>query len=78
MPVTREAKYLSGADRGKHVRVMVPGGKSHDPWELAGQLGSITHWSDNTTSMTVLREDGATHVHDIPADTIVTITGRTP
>lgn len=76
MPVTREARYLSGNDRGKHVRLMVPGGKYTGDWELAGTLLELVHWADGTTSMMVLREDGPARGLGIPADTVVTITGK--
>lgn len=76
MPVTREAKYLSGADIGKHVRLMVPGGKYTGPWELAGELIKITHWTDAMLSLHVLREDGPKRGTEIPAETLATITGK--
>lgn len=78
MTTTIEAKRLSGIDRGKHVRLMVPGGKHTGEWELAGELLELVHWADGTTSMTVLRDDGPALALGIPPDTLVTITGRTP
>lgn len=74
--VSREARYLSGVDRGKHVRLTVPGGRYTGPWELAGLLLELTHWADDTISLTVLREDGPARGTQIPANTIVTITGK--
>ena len=76
MPVAREARYLSGNDRGKHVRLTVPGGKHTGPWELAGEMLELVHWADGTTSMTVRRDDGPALGLGIPPDTIVTITGK--
>lgn len=76
MPVTREARYLSGADRGKHVRLMVPGEKYTGDWELAGELRRVTHWGDGTISIHVLREDGPKAGAEIPPNTVVTITGK--
>lgn len=74
MPATREARYLSGVDRGKHVSLMVPGGKYSGPWELAGTLYELTHWADGTMSMVVVREDGPARGMSIPPETPVTIT----
>lgn len=76
MPVTREAKHLSGADIGKHVRLMVPGGKHTGPWELAGELLSLGHWHQGEVTITVLREDGPAMGSKIPPETPVTITGK--
>lgn len=76
MPVTREARYLSGVDRGKHIRVMVPGGRYTGPWELAGKLVRVTHWGDGMISLHVLREDGPKAGADIHPNTPVTITGK--
>lgn len=76
MPVTREAKHLSGVDRGKHVSLMVPGGKYTGPRELAGELITVTHWGDGKLSMIVLRNDGPKAAGGIPPDTLVTITGK--
>lgn len=74
--VSREARYLSGVDRGKHVRLMVPGGRYTGPWELDGELVRVTHWGDGTVSLHVIRDDGPKAGTDIPANTIVTITGK--
>lgn len=76
MPTQVEARYLSGADIGKTVRLMVPGGKHTGPRELAGELITVTHWGDGQLSMIVLREDGPKAAAGIPAETLVTITGK--
>lgn len=76
MPVTREARYLSGVDRGKHVRLMVPGGRYTGPQELEGELLAVAHWGDGTIALNVLRADGPRRAECIPPNTIVTITGK--
>lgn len=76
MPVAREARYLSGVDRGKHVTLTVPGTRYTMPWELAGTLTSVQHWGDGTVTVLVLREDGPARGTGLPSDTQVTITGK--
>lgn len=76
MPAQIEARRLSGVDRGKHVRLMVPGGKYTGDWELAGEVLRIIHWSDGLISLLVLREDGPALGTQIAPETPVTITGK--
>ncbi|OIH86006.1 hypothetical protein BLJ79_04215 [Arthrobacter sp. UCD-GKA] len=77
MPATREARYLSGVDIGKHVRLMVPGGKHTGPWEIEGKLVGATHFGDGAVSMIVLRATGGPRqVGYLPPETPVTITGK--
>lgn len=72
MPVTREARHLSGVDRGKHVHLTVPRIR-HSPWELAGELISTRHWGDGTVDLIVQRDTGPRLAENLPPDTIVTI-----
>lgn len=77
MPVTREAKYLSGVDRGKHVRLMAPGGRYTGTWELEGELVSVTHHGGtDLTDVIVLSSDGPRQGANLHANTLVTITGK--
>ena len=77
MPATREARYLSGADRGKHVSLTVPGGRFGD-WELAGELVGTRHWGDGTVDILVNRGDvrGPSIATHLPPETPITITGK--
>lgn len=80
MPTQIEAKRLSGVDRGKHVQLMVPGGRFGD-WELAGELIGTQHWGDGTVDILVAwngESRGPRIANHLPPETVVTITGRTP
>lgn len=77
MPTQIEAKRLSGVDRGKHVRVRVPGGRYTGTRNLEGELVSITHHGGtDLTDIIVLTAAGPRQGAGLPADTIVTITGK--
>lgn len=78
MSVTREARYLSGADRGKHVSLTVPGSRFGD-WALAGELVGTRHWGDGTVDILV-KWDGESRgpriANHLPPETPVIITGK--
>lgn len=74
MPVTREARYLSGVDLGKtvHIADQNTGGTWHE-----GRLVSVKHYDESVDLL--IRKDANTGLLDAvllsPTDTI-TITGK--
>lgn len=75
MTVQREAKYLSGVDRGKHVNFVHPGGKYSGAYRIEGNLVSVKHLGDGSTTLVVQTASGIRY-GDITENTIVLITGR--
>lgn len=74
MTTTREAKYLSGVDRGKHVAFVHPGGKYSGAYRIEGTLVSVKHLGDDSTTL-VVQTVGGIRYGDITENTTVTITG---
>lgn len=74
MTTTRQAKYLSGVDRGKHVEFVSTAGKYTGPYRISGPLIAVKHLGDGTTTLIVQSPSGAKY-GDVPADTKITITG---
>lgn len=74
MPVTREARYLSGNDIGKNVHIanQSTGGTWHE-----GSLVSVKHYDESVDLL--IRKDANNGLLDVvllsPTDT-VTITGK--
>lgn len=74
MTTTRQAEYLSGADRGKHVEFVATAGKYTGPYRISGPLIAVKHLGDGTTTLIVQSPSGPKY-GDVPADTMITITG---
>lgn len=74
MTTTRQAKYLSGVDRGKHVAFVHPGGKYSGAYRIEGTLVSVKHLSDDSTTL-VVKTVGGIRYGDVTENTMVTING---
>lgn len=74
MTITRQAKYLSGVDRGKHVAFIHPEGKYSGAYRIEGTLVSVKHLGDGSTTL-VVHTLGGIRYGDITENTTVTITG---
>ncbi|WP_417372997.1 hypothetical protein [Glutamicibacter protophormiae] len=70
MPTTREAKYLSGADRGKTIEFSFGNPKRH----YSGKLWSVEHTGTYETRIK-LHKDGRTFGATLQEDHPVTFTG---
>lgn len=73
MPVTREARYLSGVDIGKTVEVTELA-KFGNSQQQTGELISVRHYNDSTDVL-ITTSRGPTAIQIDPTDT-VTITGK--